>query len=37
MTVLDTYLAPLADCFTPEVARRIIDFRPDERTEERLT
>jgi len=36
MTVLDAFLAPLADCFTPDVARRILDFRPDERTEERL-
>ena len=36
MTVLEAYLCPLAECFTPEVARRIIDFRPDARTEERL-
>jgi len=36
MTVLESYLGPLGECFTPEVARRIIDFRPDPRTEERL-
>lgn len=36
MTVLEAYLAPLAECFTPDVARRIVDFRPDARTEERL-
>jgi hypothetical protein len=36
MTVLEAYLAPLAECFTPDVARRIVDFRPDVRTEERL-
>ena len=36
MTVLEAYLAPLAECFTPDVVRRIVDFRPDVRTEERL-
>ncbi len=37
MTVLESYLGPLADCFTPDVARRVVDFRPDHRTEERLS
>jgi hypothetical protein len=36
MTVLEAYLGPLAECFTPDVARRIVDFRPDRQTEERL-
>jgi hypothetical protein len=36
MTALEAYLAPLAECFTPDVARRIIDFRPDSQTEQRL-
>jgi hypothetical protein len=37
MTLLEAYLAPLAECFTPDVARRIVDFRPDAKTEERLS
>lgn len=36
MTVLEAYLGPLAACFTPDVARRIIDFRPDDGTLKRL-
>jgi len=30
------YRERIAQCLTPEVARRIVDFRPDARTEERL-
>ncbi|MCE9546699.1 MAG: hypothetical protein K8T25_14560 [Planctomycetia bacterium] len=36
MTVLEAYLGPLSQCLTPDVARRIVDYRPDERTQERL-
>jgi hypothetical protein len=36
MTVLDAFLEPLTQCFTPDVARKIVDFRPDSRTEQRL-
>lgn len=36
MTVLEAYLGPLAACFTPDVARRIVDFRPNDDTLERL-
>ncbi|MCE9604505.1 MAG: hypothetical protein K8U03_06315 [Planctomycetia bacterium] len=37
MTLTEAYLQPLAACFTPDVARRIIDFRPDVSAESRLT
>ncbi len=36
MTVLEAYMTPLAQCFTPDVARRIAEFRPDAVTEQRL-
>jgi hypothetical protein len=36
MTVRQHYLGPLAACFTPEVARKIVDFRADDVTEARL-
>jgi hypothetical protein len=36
MTVLELYLEPLAACFTPDVALRIVEFRPDDVTEARL-
>ena len=36
MNVLEAYLGPLAQCFTPDVARRIVDFRPDVLTEQKL-
>jgi hypothetical protein len=29
---LDRFLNPVADCLTPEVARRIADLRTDEQT-----
>jgi hypothetical protein len=33
-TVLETYLGPLAEYISPDVARRIVDFRHDSQTEE---
>lgn len=36
MTLTEAYLQPLAACFTPDVARRIVDFRPDASAERRL-
>ncbi len=36
MTLLEAYLGPLAECFTPDVARRVVEFQPDARTAERL-
>jgi hypothetical protein len=36
MTLTEAYLQPLAACFTPDVARRIVEFRPDTFTERRL-
>ena len=36
MTVLEAYLDPIAACLTPEVARRIVDCRPDARVQGRL-
>ncbi len=36
MTISDAYLGPLAECFTPEVARRIIALRPDAQIDLRL-
>jgi hypothetical protein len=35
-SVLDRMLDPLAQCFTPEVARRIADLRADSATQRRL-
>jgi hypothetical protein len=36
MTLTEAYLRPLAECFTPEVAQRIVDFRPDTSADARL-
>jgi hypothetical protein len=36
MTVLDQFLDPLADCLTPEVARRIVNLRLDAALQARL-
>jgi hypothetical protein len=36
MNLTDRYFAGIADCFTPEVAQRIVEFRPDAPTELRL-
>lgn len=36
MTVLEAYLASLTDRLTPDVARWIVDFRPDDLTQQRL-
>lgn len=36
MQLADSLVSSLLDCFTPEVARRIIDFRPDASAEDRL-
>lgn len=33
---LDRILDPLADCFTPDVARRLAGLRADAQTQERL-
>ena len=35
-STLDRFLDPLADCFTPEVARRIIDLQTADDTRARL-
>ena len=35
-TILDRFLEPFADCLTGEVARRVIDLRPDQVTQARL-
>jgi hypothetical protein len=35
-TYLDRILDPLADCFTPEVARRLVELTADSETQERL-
>ena len=35
-TVLDRFLDPFADCLTPEVARRVVELRPDQATQARL-
>jgi hypothetical protein len=34
--VIDRFLDPVADCWTPEVAQRIVGARPDAVTEARL-
>ena len=34
--ILDSVLAPFANCVTPEAARKIIDFRPDAETQARV-
>jgi len=36
MTVLEAYLASLTECLTPDVARWLVDFRPDDVTQQRL-
>jgi hypothetical protein len=36
MTLLERYLEQLTACLTPDVARRIVEFRPNEKTESRL-
>jgi hypothetical protein len=33
---LDRFLDPVEGCLTPEVARRIIDWRPDEQLRKRI-
>lgn len=33
---LDRILDPVAECLTPQVARRLADLRPDSRTQDRL-
>lgn len=35
-SVLDRLLDPLADCWTPEVAQRIVEQRPDSATQQRI-
>lgn len=35
-STLDQFLDPIAECLTPEVARRIADLRTDDRTRGRL-
>jgi hypothetical protein len=34
--VIDRVLDPLMDCFTPEVARKVVDLRADAETQARL-
>jgi hypothetical protein len=34
--IIDRFLDPVADCWTPEVARRMVGARPDAMTEARL-
>jgi len=36
MTLSKSYLREIASCFTPEVARRVIDWRPDPNLDGRL-
>lgn len=36
MTISEAYLGQIASCFTPEVARRIVEWRPDQNLDERL-
>lgn len=36
MTLAEAYLGPLAACFTPDVAQRILELRPDGSAEARL-
>ena len=35
--ILDRMLDPVARCFTPEVARRLVDLQPDPATQARIT
>jgi len=35
-SILDRILEPLTECLTPEVARRVVAFRADEQTQQRL-
>ena len=35
-TYLDRILDPLADCFTPQIARRLVELRADSQTQEHL-
>lgn len=35
-TPLDRLLEPVARCFTPDVARRLIEIRPDPATQARI-
>jgi hypothetical protein len=35
-TYLDRILDPVAECLTPQVARRLADLRPDPQTQSRL-
>ena len=35
-SALSRFLDPVTSLLTPEVARRIVDFRADEKTQERL-
>ena len=35
-TCLDRILDPLAECFTPQVARRLVELRADPQTQEHL-
>ena len=34
--ILDQFLDPLGSCLTPEVARRLVKFRADAKTQKRL-
>ena len=36
VTYLDRILDPLTDCFTPEVARRIVELQADQQARRRL-
>ena len=36
MTLTEAYLQPLAACFTPDVARRVLEFKPDASADQRL-
>lgn len=35
-TPLDRLLEPVAQCLTPDVARRLVDIRPDPRAQARI-